>query len=519
MAAGTSQDLRSGFATVTTGTIFLLVATILLVGFNFVARVVIVRSVSLAEWNAFSLGFTLTQVLLAVGGLGLPLAVARSLPYARGDAERRTIVRTALALGSGAAVVTGVVLLLIGGEVGRSLGSSQVGFGLEFFAIAVTSLIIGTLLAAVFQGFSNVTPNALFLQIVSPGLFVVFLAAAFLLPPGRLTFPDALVAYAAAAVVTMTAVIVYSVARLPHELLHGPGDRSSRSALLTLAVPLFITGVMSSVAGYGDTLVLGAFHYAQVGTYTASLTFARLVQVGVSAASYIFLPVASGFLARGDRRAVRLTYVTVTKWLTVFSLPLFMVFVFLPSSSLYLVYGPNYSTVILPLQIVVTGAFVGTLLGPSWTALIAAGRARLAAINSVVAGAADVVLSVALVPRYGAAGAAVAWSIANVLYAGLCLAQVAAADDYHPFGRDFLLPLGIVGVPVAAVLGVFRPHLAPLALPVVVVGFALAFALVATATGRADEGDRLLLEAVERLLGRPLPLVRRWALALRGGRR
>jgi O-antigen/teichoic acid export membrane protein len=518
VASENAPDLKSGFVTVTTGTLFLLIATILLVGFNFAARVLIVRSVSVSDWNAFSLGFTLTQVLLAIGGLGLPLAVARSLPYARGDAERRTIVRTSLVLGSVAAGVAGVVLLVVGKAVGRSLGSSQLGFGLDFFAVAAASLIVGTLLAAVFQGFANVTPNALFLQIVSPGLFVVFLVAAFALPPGRLSFSDALVAYAASGVVTMAAVIAYAAARIPRTVLHGPGDRLARSSLLRLAVPLFVTGVMSSVAGYGDTLVLGAFHYAEVGTYTASLTFARLVQVGVSAASYIFLPVAAGFLARGDRRAVRLTYVTVTKWLTVFSLPLFLVFVFLPSSSLYLVYGPSYSRVILPLQIVVTGAFVGTLLGPSWTALIASGHARLVAINSVVAGATDVVLSLLLVPSYGAAGAAVAWSIANVLYAALCLAQVATADGYHPFGRDFLLPLAIVGAPVAAALAAVHPHLPVLVLPGVVIAFALAFALVATATGRADEGDRLLLEAVERLLGRPLPFVRRWARVLRGAR-
>ena len=511
--------LKSGFATVTAGTLFLLVSTILLVGFNFAARVLIVRSVSPTAWDSFSLGFTLTQVLLAVGGLGLPLAVARSLPYAGQDSERREIIRTALWLGTTAGVLSGLALVLTSSTIGHDLGSAQVGTGLVYFSVAVASLIVATLLAAVFQGFSNVTPNAVFLQIANPALFLGFLAVSFAVPPGHVTYTEALLAYAASAAATLVALVAYAVKRLPRAYVRGPGDRHARTKLLVLAVPLFVTGVMGTVAGYGDTLVLGAFHYAQVGTYTASLTFARLVQVGVSAAAYIFLPVASGFLARGDRRAVRLTYVTVTKWLTAFSLPLFVVFVFLPSSSLNLVYGAHYAAIVLPLQIVAASAFVGTLLGPAAMAQVASGQARLVAINSVIAGAVDLGISFALVPAYGDVGAAIAWSVANLIYPALCLAQLARSEGYHPFSRDFVVPLGVTCLPTCFVLLLLHPHLPLLFLPFVAVGFAIVFALVVTVAGGGSEGDRLLLEAVERLLGRPLPFVRRWAAVLhRSGR-
>ncbi len=380
-----------------------------------------------------------------------------------------------------------------------------------FFSVAVAMLIAGTLIAAVFQGFSNVAPNALFLQVVNPGLFLGFLAVALVAAPHRITYSGALLAYAASAAVTLAAMVGYAVLRFPKRLVRGPADPRARARLLRLAAPLFVTSVMVAIAGYGDTLVLSAFHYAQVGTYTASLTFARLVQVGILAASYIFLPVASGFLARGDRRAVRLTYVTVTKWLTVVGLPLFVVFVFLPASSLDFVYGPSYASIVVPLQIVVAGAFVGTLLGPAAMAQVAAGQARLLALNSIVAGAADIGIAVLLVPAYGASGAAAAWSTANVLYIALCLGELAATEGYHPFRRDFVLPLVATGAPSCAALALLHPHVPLLALPLVVVGFAVAFALVVLATGSVDDGDRLLLEAVERLLGRRLPFVRRWA--------
>ncbi len=509
------DHLSSGFATVTAGTLFLLVATVLLVVFNSLARVLIVRTVPASGWDAFSLGLTLTQVILAIGTLGVPTAVARNLPHAAGEAERRTVVRTAVVFGAGAAVIGGVGLYLAGPALGRALGSPDLGSGLGYFAVALAGLLFATLLVSVFQGFANVAPNALFLQIVNPGLFLGFLAVSYLWPPYRVTYGSALLAYAGAAAVALAALGVYAARRLPRGLLRGPGERETRRRLVALAIPLSVYGAMVSLAGSGDTLVLGAIHFVEVGAYSASLTLARLVQVGISAASYIFLPVASGFLARGNKRAVRLTYVTVTKWLTALSLPLFLVFVFLPSASLDFVYGPSYATVVLPLQIVVAGAFLGTLLGPAAMAQVVAGQARLLAVNATVAAVVDVGLALLLVPTYGEVGSAVAWSAANVLYASLCLAELAAAEGYHPFRRDFVVPLGVVGGPAAAVLLLLHPHVPLWALPPLVLGLAVAFVLAIGVTGSVDEGDRLLLGAVEHLLGRPLPLVRRWATVLR----
>ena len=223
MVSDDPSTVRSGFATVTAGTLFLLIATLLLVGFNFLARVLIVRSVTKSEFDAFSLGFTLTQVLVAVGTLGIPVAIARNLPYAATDPERRTIVRTAFVVGGGAAAASGIALLLSASALGRELGSPDLGMGLAIFALALAALIAATLIAAIFQGFANVTPNALFLQIVGPGLFLAFLALSLAGPPGRVTYLGALWAYTASSVVTLGALIVYTARKLPRGLVRGPG--------------------------------------------------------------------------------------------------------------------------------------------------------------------------------------------------------------------------------------------------------------------------------------------------------
>lgn len=508
MATTDARGLRDGLTTVTVGTLALVGATLLLVLLNFLSRVLVVRSISTSEFDAYSLGFTLTQVLAAVGAFGIPVALARSLPYARSDAERRTLVRTSLWAGGIAALAAAASMALAGPALGASLGSGELGVGLEFFAVAVAGLIASTVLASVFQGFADVLPNALFVQVLNPLLFLVFLLGALALPAGRISYPVTLAGYAVANAATLVALVAYSARRLPKRLPPAPFDRAARVRFLALLPPLAVLGAMTSLAGSADTLVLGAYDFADVGLYSVGLTLARLVQVGVVAASYVFLPVASQFLSRNDRRAVRLTFATVTKWLTVFSLPLFCVFFFLPGPTIAFVFGSRYAGAAGALEFVVLGAFAGTLLGPGSMTQVALGETRLVAYNATAAGVTDLLLALLLVPAHGPLGAAAAWASANVLFAALCVAELAYLDGLHPFHRDFLAPLVVTIVPVAVAFRFVPTGLSFLGLAGLAVGVALVFVAAVVVTRSIGDGDRLLLESVEGWTGLRMPFVR-----------
>jgi O-antigen/teichoic acid export membrane protein len=510
VATDSDTVVREGLSTITKGTLFLLVSTLALVGLTFVSRVLIVRNISPTDWSAYSWGLSLGAVLAALGSLGLPNAIARSLPYSRTDAERRSILRTTLWLGGLSSAAVTVVLFLFAVPIGDSLGSVEIGVGLQYFSIAVGTSIFGGLIASVFQGYEDVTPNALFIQILNPALFVVFLVVASVLPSSGLTYRAALLSYALANAVMLGMLVLYTLRYLPRRLPPGPLAPEAVSPYLRFAAPLLVVTLMFSIVGSGDTLILGIYHPSDVGSYTVSLTLARLLQIGVTAAAYIFLPVASKFLRQNELGPIATTYTTVTKWLILVSLPLFLLFFFLPSSSLNFVYGPAYSTTVLPLQIVVVGAFATTILGPAPTGQVAFGHANALAVNAVVAGLVDVVVAFALVPTYTYVGAAIAWSAANATYTALSAAQLAASSRVHPFHRHFVVPVVATAVPVGLLLWALHPTI-PFGwkLPVLGLGIAGLFVVLVVVTRSIDEGDRLLLEAVERLLGRPLPFVRR----------
>ncbi|MGI0155621.1 MAG: oligosaccharide flippase family protein [Thermoplasmata archaeon] len=493
----------------TKGTLFLLIATLCYVALNFVARVILVRDISPTEWSAFSFALALVALVAAFGSLGLPNAVARCLPYATTDAERRAIVRGSLWVGGAAGIVSALLLWLIGPWITTALHYADLGPALAVFPVAVATSVALSLIAAIFQGFEDVTPNALYIQIVTPGLFVGFLFAVLFLPPTGIDYESAVLTYVAASAVTLALAVVYALRRLPRHLPAGPSASGALGHLLRFAAPLFLVTLMATIVGTGDTLVLGVFHHTAVGAYSVSLTLARLLQVGVGAAAYIFLPVAARLLRQKDTTAIGVTYVTVTKWLILFSLPLLLLFVFVPSRSLDFVYGSSYASVVAPLQITVLGAFITTALGPAANAQVAFGQTRLLAYNAVIAAGVDLGLAFALVPSEGITGAAIAWATANAVYAALSLLELAVLTGVHPFRPHFVVPMLVTAVPVGAVLAL-APVTYPLwSLPVIGLGIAGLFLLVVLLTRSVDEGDRLLLGALEGLVGRPLPFVRR----------
>jgi O-antigen/teichoic acid export membrane protein len=505
----TPSGARDGLSSVTRGTLFLLIATLCLVGLNFVVRVILTHTLLTAQWDAFSYALALVAIVAAVGSLGLPSAVARSLPYANSDAERRTIVRGSLVIGGIAGVLSALVLWILGPWIAAMLHYAFLGPALAVFPIAVGASVSVGLIAAIFQGYEDVTPNALFVQIVTPGLFVAFLIALLILPPAGIDYETAIIAYALANVASLLLTIGYALRRLPRVLPSGTGAPHALGHLLRFAAPLFFVTLMATFVGNGDTLVLGVFDPASVGSYTNALTLARLLQVGVGAASYIFLPVAARLLRRKDTPAIGLTYVTVTKWMILFSLPLLLLFVFLPVRSLDLVYGSAYANVPIPLEITVIGSFLTTALGPAANAQVAFGQTRLLAYNSGIAAAVDLGLAFALVPSLGITGAAIAWGSANAIYTGLSLIELELLTGVHPFHAHFYVPVLVTAVPVGLFLALAPVTYSLVSLPLIGLGIAGLFVLVVLLTRSVDEGDRLLLGALENLVGRPLWLLRR----------
>jgi O-antigen/teichoic acid export membrane protein len=506
-ASGASRA-REGLTTVTRGTLVLLIGTLGYIVENFIARVLLVRVLSGADWSSFSLGLTASGFLAAFGSLGIGSAIARTLPYATTSEDRRQMIRTAAIVVTPAAAV--VALLLVGfAQFSPNHGDTGLPITLAFLGVAASFSILCGLIAAIFQGFEDVSANAYFVQIINPLLFLLFLAAAYGVEGFHLSYLSALLAYVFAAALTLGALLIYTRVRLPRVLPAGPTPAGFSSKLLWFALPLFLVAVLSYLTQNADTLTLGYFHPSEVGQYTASLSLARLLQLGIASLGYIFLPVTTRFVRENDTEAVRITYTTATKWTVLTSLPFFLLFFFLPTRSMAFVYGSPYAIDALTLQIVVAGSFLSTLVGPSTQGQVAYGRTTLLLLNTLIAAVADIALALLLVPTYGLAGAAIAWAVANALLPLLSALELALLEGVHPFRPHYLVPLTLTVVPLGVLFLLVPLHLPFYALPILGLAIGALYGLVVWATGSIDDGDRMLLEVIETWIGRRIPVVHR----------
>jgi O-antigen/teichoic acid export membrane protein len=507
--ADSSERTRDGLTSVTRGALVTLLGTLGSVSLLFLSQVILVRKLSVPSFGTFSLSITIVGLLSAVGTLGLPQAVARNLAFVSSPNDRRAIIRAAFRYLLPATAALGLGVFLLAYYIGPTYNDPQLALTLEIFSVVVVLGVPATLIAAIFQGFEEALPNAIFVQVLNPLLFIVFLLSTEAFLPLGQQYVGALVSYVVADAVVIALLLLYYRFRISRLLPRVPPTVGYGSRLLVFALPLLVVGALTSVSGSADTLILGFLHRPQVGYYTAALRLARLLGLGLSSLGYIFLPVAARFLGNRDSSSLKMTYATATKWTLVVSLPLFLVFFFFPSESLGFVYGARYSATVLPLRIVVLGGFVSSLFGPASAAQIAFGRTQMVLLNTVIAAGADVGLGLALIPAHGSVGAAVAWAVSSVLFPLLSTVELALLEGLHPFERHYLLPLAATGVPAGLVFGLSSFHPSDAALVALALGLSLAFILVVLGTRSVDRGDRLLLEAVERFLGRPLPVIRR----------
>ncbi|MCI4366947.1 MAG: flippase [Thermoplasmata archaeon] len=504
------------------GTSIMILSTLLLLLLNFVARVVIARGVGTEEWGEFSLALALTGMLGIIAALGLPNAIARAMAFERSGAGRARLVRSATLAAIGSSLVGSVSVFVASGWLAVVLSgpghqTAQLQLVFQLFSVSVGSIVFSMVLAAFFQGMERAEPNAVFNQIVNPTLFMLFAAAAIFL---HLGFVAVLLSYVLSYLIATILLAAYTIRYLPPLLRHSPHDdtpmdSTAQISLFELTLTLFGVASLNLLTQYADTILLAVYRSTEVvGYYTASMTIARLFLVSNSALMYLYLPVSSRLRSTGDMSAVRRSYVTSARWTAATTLPLFMICFFDPKEVLGFAFGKNYLIAAESLQILAIGSLLSVIVGPSPAALAGLGQPRYNMAYGLFSLSANIGLSLALIPSMGLIGASVAWSVARVIYPGLCLLHLAVGYKVDPFESTFVRPVLAASVVLVPVFFILHP------IGSVFVWVPLAFLAAFTVTLIAfpvtrsmERGDLAILGVFESAIRVKLPRLRRYLVS------
>ncbi len=190
-------------------------------------------------------------------------------------------------------------------------------------------------------------------------------------------------------------------------------------AILSVSLPMLLTGSLFLIMGWTDTIMLGMFRTeSEVGIYNVALRVSTLISVSLFAINSIAAPKFAEFHGKGDIKGLQKTAQQSTKIIFLGSFPALLVLSLFPSFILGL-FGQEFKSGVYALLFLSAGQFVFAICGSAGSILQMTGRQKIFQNIMLLATIINITLNIILIPRYGINGAAFA-SMTSMAFWNLC---------------------------------------------------------------------------------------------------
>lgn len=463
---------------------------------QFALVVVVARALHAGGAGAFFEATSLLMVAANLALVGTDTALVRFIAADRATGRYRRLssyLRVVLLPVVPASIAVAVALFFFAHPLASVLAGRSTPAHVAQLTVFLRSLtpclpifVVYLLLLAATRGFGTMVPNNAVDKIGKAALQVALVAVAAIAMPGH---------YAAVTIAWIAPIVMGVVPaawwlrrltrRSPRAVSRpvtrpvpqSPRPRRSlRSRLWRFAAPRGLASLLQAGLDRLDILLLGAMASASVaGVYAAATRFLVAGRFFSTAITQGVQPQLGARFAEKDHAGAQRLYKATTIWTVALTWPAYLIMVVF-ASELLRVFGGDFRGGVVALQILAGTTLIGTACGSVDVVLLMGGRSTWNLANTALALVANVTLNLALIPRWGLEGAAVAWGVALVLANVVPLVQVALMMRMHPFSTGLArvaasatVSFGLIPLVVRLLLG---DTLAALA-----IGMALAGAL------------------------------------------
>ena len=213
----------------------------------------------------------------------------------------------------------------------------------------------------------------------------------------------------------------------------------------SFSVAMFGIGLMEFLMTQPDKISLGAFRAAhEVGIYSIAMALVAYETIILQSVNQIFAPVIADVHTRGQHALLGRLFQSLTKWILGLTFPLAIVMIVYARPIMHM-FGNDFEAGWPILVIGTCGQLVNCGVGSvGYLLLMSGNQRRLVRVQAVMAGV-MVLLSIGLVPRWGAVGAVIAAAITNAGTNAWNLLEVRKALKLSPYNRSYLKLLPSVG--------------------------------------------------------------------------
>ena len=388
-----------------------------------VLAAVLARTLGALEFGIYALSMNQAQLLAAGVGWGIPLTVLRFFPQYIANNQSghaRGVVRVF----STATYTSGVFLAILGLPIvllsSQGLSVEQPGILLLTFSVA------GLLCAGNFQMELARANKRLLLAYFPIGAAwpfgMIFVYVILLLGGGSVTAQSVLITSASLLLAALLAQLSM-LRKLVADVLGSTQPRYEPRAWCEVALPLWMITLGSMILATSDVLLVGLLAgETQAASYFVAKRLSALVSFSLAALNTVVAPLISEYFHTSRRRALEATLTNAA--LLIFVPALLCSVALFSFGHVFLgIFGNEFTKAWPVLCVLVVGQLVNASTGAVGYLMSLTGHQLTSMIVYASAAALQIVLSLLLVPKLGAVGAAIAsavsmscWNICLVIY-------------------------------------------------------------------------------------------------------
>ncbi len=380
-------------------------------GVMLAAQVLVARILGAQALGEFALARSVLDLVAVGAGLGLHQGIMRSAAVLS-DGERPAWPRTILWWAGISSWVALLLFLTLATAITRWLDQdASWGRLLVVVSGALPFQVLMGVSASYALGRHDVPSQRFILNVLRPVFFLGMTVALLAIGFGLGGVATALVAgTAVAASFGVRYVYRFSSAQASGEGVQRPPDGLLRYSLTFLSV-----GLVYMVVQQADRLLLGALGGGRVvAVYVAAASIALLFSMVQAGFLEIFAPLASSLHHQGKTGDLIVLFNRATKWSFAMLSPVLFVALAFPRAVVFL-FGNGFEESAAVFMLLVVGQAVLLSLGAVGPLVQMTGGIRADLAIAVILLIVNVLLNLVLVPRWGAIGAAIAFSGSFIL--------------------------------------------------------------------------------------------------------
>lgn len=380
---------------------------------SFATSVALARMLGADGLGLYATAMALVTVLSLLAEAGLSRLLVREIAGNRHRGDWRAVrgLMRWTTLIAGLSAVAAVAVCVLGLGLFGSALSGQAMVTTLLALVLVPVLALAALRVAVLQGLNHVLLAQLPEGLLRPGLFFFALVGFWLWNPVGITAGSAMGLQVAATAVSFVVGWWLLRRHLPAEAKRAPARMDSRTWLRSV-LPLSLVAGVGVLNTHADLLMVSALAGAEpAGLYRVASRGAQLVLLALTAVNLVIAPTLSVLYVRGDMAGLQRLVSSASALVLLAALPLALVLIFGGQWLLGNVFGSSFTEASAVLTILVAGQVINCAVGP--VALLAnmTGHERETALTVGAALLANMALNLALIPRFGIEGAALATAV------------------------------------------------------------------------------------------------------------